>query len=303
MNTAKKIWISASIICIIAGITAAFGAAYFMDFDFGGLNNMNYEKTIYTVTEEFDNIKLRSAECDVFLSSSDDENCTVHCAESDKIRHQVSVENKTLEIIRTDESKWYEHIGVFWGPQAYSITIYLPQKLYDELYISSVSGDITVPDAFKFNTVNLKNTSGDINFESETANGISAKTVSGDINIKNICGGSAKIDTVSGDINFSNSRVSEISFSNTSGDVIVRDVTADKNFTIHTTSGDALLSDCDAPDIKIKSISGDISGTLLSEKKFSASSVSGNIRIPDSRSDTQKCEISTTSGNIRISLK
>ena len=274
-----------------------------MNFDMGKLNNMKYEETTYTVDGEFENINLRAVECDIIFSPSDSGKCTVCCTETDKIKHRVSVKNNTLEITRTDNSKWYEHIGIFWGPQAYSITVNLPRKIYRELYISSVSGNISLPSDFEFSSVKLKSTSGDINFLSSAADEITAESTSGNINIENIRGDFADIGTVSGDITLSDIRNDKISVSSISGDITAFDSLAQEKISINSTSGNVILTNCDSEDIKIKTVSGDVRGTLLSAKKFTANTVSGDISLPDSISETQTCQITTTSGDISFSIK
>ena len=60
------------------------------------------------------------------------------------------------------------------------------------------------------------------------------------------------------------------------------------------------LSDADS--ILIKTSTGNVKGTLLSEKVFSAESDTGRVSIPKSYSGGE-CDISTSTGDIKIEIK
>ena len=60
---------------------------------------------------------------------------------------------------------------------------------------------------------------------------------------------------------------------------------------------------CDGGEINIKTTSGDVKGSLRSEKQFVTHTTSGDIRVQDSSFAAEKCTISTTSGDIRFTIE
>ncbi|MGN1048779.1 MAG: DUF4097 family beta strand repeat-containing protein [Eubacteriales bacterium] len=320
MKTAKKVAIIAASALIAVGLLISFGAIIAMDFDFSGMNTITPVTNAYSVKESFTNINIEGAECDIRLLASDDGLCKVLCSESDKISHSVEVNNKALFIKRTDNRKWYEHIGVYWGKM--EIAVYLPQSDYEYLYVKSLSGNIEIPEGFSFVEADIHNTSGDIFFSANTENDLSVKNVSGKLSVSNsspirldaestsgnVTISSVKsaaelsVKTVSGDIGLRDIECKDIYAESTSGDVAFSDVYASEKIRIGNVSGQIGLYGCDASSLWINTTSGDVSGTLLTEKIFIAESVSGNISVPYSGTGG-KCEIKTTSGNIKITLK
>ena len=59
---------------------------------------------------------------------------------------------------------------------------------------------------------------------------------------------------------------------------------------------------CDAAEIYVKTDTGDVTGTLLSDKKFFAESDTGKVSVPKSVTGG-RCEISTDTGRIDITVK
>ena len=58
----------------------------------------------------------------------------------------------------------------------------------------------------------------------------------------------------------------------------------------------------DAAQISVKTSTGDVTGTLLSEKVFITETSTGTIRVPKTITGG-KCEITTSTGNIKIDIK
>ena len=72
---------------------------------------------------------------------------------------------------------------------------------------------------------------------------------------------------------------------------------------IDTTSGEIELERCDAQGLLLKSNSGDISGTLLSEKRFVTDTTSGDVNVPNTAPlIAGACEVTTTSGDIFFTI-
>ena len=66
-------------------------------------------------------------------------------------------------------------------------------------------------------------------------------------------------------------------------------------------TGDVRLDKCDAGEIEIETRTGDISGSLRSEKIFIARSDTGRIEVPETLTGG-KCKIISDTGNIDITI-
>ncbi|MDE6208942.1 MAG: DUF4097 domain-containing protein [Lachnospiraceae bacterium] len=319
MKKNKKIAIFVALTLISVGFVVSLGAMAVMNFDFTKMNTLNFVTNTYQVDETFSGISVDGAECDVRFVVSGDNQCSVVCNEGDKIYHSVTVENNTLIIERHDERKWYEHLGLYWADM--EIVIYLPQSEFETLYIENLSGDIVIPEGFSFEAAEIYSTSGNVSFQAAADNVLSVKTVSGeiyvnnaepqnlnikstsgDIELSNINSQSITAYTTSGDIEFSNIKCQNITTNTTSGEIEFSKVIANEYINIKSVSGDVELNKCDAGSLWIKTVSGDVSGLLLTEKIFFTDTTSGDVKVPHSASGG-KCEIITTSGDIKLDIE
>lgn len=341
MSKAKKYAFVLALICIVLGLVLSFLAFSVIGFDVSRLNTMKFETVTYDVSESFSNIRVEGAECDIRLVPSQTDACSVVCTEGDKIAHTVMVKDDTLTITRTDQRKWYERIGVYWGE--ISITVQLPAGVYGNLYLKSVSGAITVPGGFTFSQAEIHSTSGEIHYAASTDRGLTLKTTSGDLTLSGLSADSLEVRSTSGDVSIHSAKLrgdltvetvsgeielervnaqaasvqsssgsaelndvttaSQLNIKTVSGDVELARVIAAAHMNIETTSGEISLDRSDAETLWIKSTSGDVSGSLLTDKLFSTHTTSGDVRVQNSSASGGTCEITTTSGDIHVQIK
>ena len=319
MKTAKIIALIVAICSIFAGIFIAFIGFAMIDFNIEELNTVNFAAKAYNIENDFTKISIIGAECDVKLLPTDQNETKIVCSESDKIYHNVNIESETLTIERVDKRKWTDLFGIYWADM--EIVIYLPKSEYEKLQIETLSGDIESHSEFIFDEIDFDTASGDIEFSAASCGNFNLKTISGDIHLRNISAKELKTQTTSGDVEINNAEIAnnltvkttsgEIDTTNiscksltadsTSGDCELEKLIASGNIKITTLSGEIGLELCDAETLFLKSTSGSIHGTLLSDKKFEAHTVSGRINVPKSNGD-DSCEIRTTSGNISIKI-
>lgn len=281
MKITKKNIMIIAVVLIVAGIFLSFGALASMDFDFNKLNTLSFVTNTYSVDEEFTNISVEGAECDIRLLPSEDASCRVVCNESDRISHSVTVKDNTLTIDRTDNRKWWERIGIYLGKM--EIAVYLPQTEYEALYALSLSGTIDISEDFSFAEAEIYNTSGDVEFLASVKNDLKIKTVSGEVYVADTSPKSLNVQSTSGEVTITSVKVQSV-------------------LKAKTVSGDINLRSCDADSLLLKSTSGEISGTLCTKKKFITDTVSGDVDVPKSKSGG-KCEIETTSGDIEFTIE
>ena len=86
------------------------------------------------------------------------------------------------------------------------------------------------------------------------------------------------------------------------GDVNLVNVIASGKLDIERSTGDVDFDGCDAAEIYVKTDTGDVVGTLLTDKVFIPRTSSGKIDVPETATGG-KCKITTSTGNIEISIK
>ena len=298
MRQAKKKALRFALICVAAGLLISFVALAALDFNFFEMGTMEAVSNTYAVTEGFKSIRVWGAECDVRLIPSEDASCTVLCNETDRIAHRVTVKDGTLTIERTDDRKWFEHIGVtwnYWGP--IEVVVYLPEGVYEDLSIRTASGDVEIPEDFSFNRAEVDGISGDIDFTAKVEGEMLLKTVSGDIRVGETSAQTLTVESTSGKIIVDSVEVTAFSSKNTSGSVIASDLIASGSIRMEAVSGSIKLTRCDAETLWLKTVSGDVTGTLRTEKVFVTHTTSGGIRVPDTAAGGT-CEVKTVSGSI-----
>ena len=262
MSKAKRTWLIIAMSLVGIGSFIFVGALAMVDFNFSKMSTQKYETNTYEVSENFNKIAMNVHTTDIVFASSADGNCRVECFEEEKLKHSIIVRDETLVIDTVDNRKWYEHIGI--SLKEPKMTVYLPQKSYDSLLINTNTGDINI-DRLAAEEIGLITNTGDIN--------VNYVTTKGNMDIKT--------DT---------------------GNISLQDVIASDSFTINTDTGDVRFENSDAAEIHVKTSTGDVTGTLLSEKVFITKTSTGNIRVPETITGG-KCEIITSTGDIEIDLQ
>ena len=126
-----------------------------------------------------------------------------------------------------------------------------------------------------------------------------AETVSGDI-ITMTAKKLRVAKTVSGDVEISESEADELSLGSVSGDVVVNRLKG-SGFDAQSVSGDLRLTDVEIDHASIRSVSGDIdySGRLARNGRYQFQSHSGDIRVTPADARGFAIEASTFSGDVR----
>lgn len=299
MNSTKKAVIIIMVVFIIIGIILMIFVLSHIGFKFLKRGDANFETKTYEVDKQFKNINIIDVEATICIEPSDNTNCKVLYSDGKEINHSIDVYNDTLTITRIDTRHWYERISIF-GDDDLTLTVYLPKKDYDNLFVKTVSGEIKVAESLKFKNAELYTTSGDIDAMLKESKDLTVKSVSGDIFIKDLLCGPLEVSTTSGDIELANITVSRLNTNTTSGDTELSSVFVSGNVALNAVSGDIEFDDTDAKTLNIKTVSGSVLGRLLSSKNFIINTTSGDVYVPESDPFSGDCEIKTTSGDIKI---
>lgn len=322
MSKRMKIWLITAAALLIAGLALCLLAVSLAGPDLARLNTESYTEKSLTIDEPFDSLSVRAGSHQVRLLPSEDGACRVEWNESERSRVQVAVKGGTLEAVEKTTGGAFGPVGFFWGTSAQlSITIRLPEAEYLALTVETSSGDVEVPEGFRFWTVRLDSTSGSLRFFSQVSKELHMRSTSGDQELAGASPALAEMDSISGclllrscecgalsasatsgEIRLENCRGGSLTLSNTSGGLELDTCRFSGAASLETVSGDIRFSDLDAGSLSFDAVSGSVEGTLLSGKVFQADTVSGRISLPTADPSGGLCAAETTSGDIDIRL-
>ena len=315
----KSVWLIIAIsLILIGGIIFSFVMSQ-LNWDFTKLSTSKYVTNSYDINDSFKNISIDTDTADIVFVPSETQKCSVVCYEYNNEKHTVKIEDDTLVIKRNDTRKWYECIGINFGTP--KITVYVPQGEYGNFSVKTSTGDVTIPETYTFESVDVSVSTGNVNCLASALGKIKIKSSTGNIRVENIsadtldlststgkvtasnviCENDVKIKVSTGDTNITDIKCKNVISNGSTGDMFLENVIADNKFSIERSTGDVKLESCDAGEIYIETDTGDVKGTLLSEKVFIAKTDTGRIDVPKTLSGG-RCEITTDTGNIKISV-
>lgn len=318
MSKLKK-WLITVALLILIGSIVFGGMMTLLKWDFTKLGTGKYETNTYDINDNFSNISISTDTADILFSPSDNRNFKVVCYEKASIKHSVKIQDNTLKITVVDNRKWYEYIGINFGTP--KITIFIPQGEYGKLLLNVKTGNVELPEAFKFTSVDItqstgdvkclssvtgalkiQTTTGDIKAEKLTADSLNLSASTGKITVENVtCKGEVKTKVSTGKTELTNVKCKSLVSNGTTGSVNLNTVIATESLSVERSTGNVKLAGCDAAEIFIKTSTGDINGVLLTEKVFITSTDTGHIDVPKSITGG-RCEITTTTGNIKMEV-
>lgn len=319
MSTKTKIWLITGLSLMIVGAIIFTGVMMALNWDFNNLSTVKYETKNYEITEDFSDILLKTDTSKIVFKLSSDGKNRVECFEEKNAKHSVSVVDNILKIELSNTKKWYEYIGInFKSP---SITLYLNKNDFGKLNIKESTGDIQIPKDFNFTNIDISLSTGDVATSASSLGNIKIKTSTGDIKIENIIAHNIDLTASTGKITAKNIKADGdisvklstgkahlldiicknlISKANT-GDIKLLNVIAKEKFSIERSTGDVEFKKSDAAEIFIKTDTGSVTGSLLTDKIFITKTDTGSVDVPESLNGG-KCEIITDTGNIKIIL-
>lgn len=323
MRTRTKVWLIIAASLVLIGCILFAGVMTTLQWDFMELATVKYETNTYEISEAFDGISMNTDTADIAFMFSDDRNCRVECHEEGNAKHSVTVEDGTLTVELIDERSVYDFIGYiglnFGSPK---ITVYLPKSEYTNLLINGDTSDIEIPNDFTFKDVDISLSTGDIDFCASASEKIKIKTSTGDICAENISVGSLDLTVSTGKVTVSDVNCEgnitvgvstgktyltdivckSVMSSGNTGDIYLNNVIATETFSIERSTGDVRFDGCDATEIYVKTDTGDVTGSLLTDKVFITQTDTGDVDVPKTTTGG-RCEISTDTGNIKITIK
>ena len=300
MSKTVKIWLmTAAALVALGGILFA-GVMANYEWDFTKLSTVTYVTNTYEAHGEFDEISIHVDTTDIEFVPTEDGDCRIVCFEAEKARHSVTVQNGSLTIKMRDTRNWYDHVCISLGSP--KMTVYLPQKEYSALFIATDTGDIHIPKDFTFESIQIDGNTSEVDCFASVADLLEIELRTGDIHIDSITAEQVNLTTTTGEITVNDATTKNgIDIKTDTGTITLKNVVAAGSLSVKSDTGDVRFEDSDAAQISIKTSTGDVTGTLLSEKVFITDSSTGRISVPKTTAGG-KCEITTDTGDIRIDI-
>jgi DUF4097 and DUF4098 domain-containing protein YvlB len=252
--------------------------------------------------EEFDNFDIDVSISDIYFKKSDNDKNKVELIEKKKLYHEVKVDDNTLVIKSKDDYQWYENILNF-DFSSVVVTIYLTEDNYDSFNIKSSTGEIFVPDNFTFNSVIIKQSTGNTSFEGNCLASANIEASTGDVLLKTIeSNDNITIKTSTGDIELEDVKCKKLTATASTGKVKLDKVLVEDHIELKTSTGSIKLIDSDANTLNIESSTGSVTGNLKTDKTFNVESSTGKKDYPQHTTGGE-CKIKTSTGNIKIEIK
>ncbi len=323
MRTATKVWLLIAAFLVLIGCILFAGVMTMLNWDFMELATVEYETNIYEISEAFDIISMNTDTADIVFVRSDDGICRVECYEEANAKHSATVTDGTLTVELMDERSAYGFIGYiglnFGTPK---ITVYLPKTEYSNLLINGVTGDIVIPNGFLFQNIDISLRTGDVDFCASASALLKIKISTGDICVEDMtaasldltvstgkvtvsgvtCQGDVAVTVSTGNTYLTDIVCKSVISSGDTGDISLNHVIATEQFSIERSTGNVKFDGSDAAAIFVKTDTGDVTGNLLTDKVFIAQTDTGNVNVPKTVNGG-RCEITTDTGNIKITIK
>lgn len=171
-----------------------------------------------------------------------------------------------------------------------------------EIDVKTTTGDIELADTSCVGSCSLSVSTGDKELSSSFFGALSLKASTGDTELSFVkCDGELVLEVTTGDVRMTDVECVGFSSNGGTGDItLVRTVSA-KHLRIKRNSGDVRMDRCDGEALFLETRTGDICGTLLSDKDFDAHSSSGSVRVPRGNGGGL-CEITTSTGDITFDV-
>lgn len=321
MNLFTKISLIVAASLVGLGIILFLIGAGALRFNFLAFDTRNFQTNTHEVSESFESLSIVSDTARIQILPAEGETAKVVCVEYEKESHAVSVEDGTLTIRLVDTRKWYDCIS-FFSYKAPSLTVYLPAGEYAALTVDTHTGDLQIAKDFKFASADITLTTGDVKTYASVSDLLKIKTSTGDIHVENLsvgaldlsvttgkvtvsgvsCDGDVSLTVSTGKASLSDLTCQNLSSTGRTGDLTMTNVIAKGRFDIERSTGDVTFEKCDAAELSVKTDTGSVRGTLLSEKIFMTHTDTGKIDTPETISGGV-CKITTDTGDIKIRIQ
>ena len=270
------------------------------------------------IGERFEDVRVETVSADVRFHVGGSDTCIVEYKGPSRMRCTAEVKNGTLAVVEKPARRWPFGLWGLFGTHRVEVTVFLPERQYDELTVETASGDIEAPSGGAFRSLSFSSVSGGQMLDGVEADSLTAQSTSGNVSVQNSRLGSLSVSTTSGDqdaasadiaghaafeavsgnISIQNSRLGSLTVSTTSGDQDAESTDIAGHAELSAVSGKISVTSSDAGSLEFSTTSGDVYTELLTPKEYITETMSGDVSVTASESGAGQCAVTTTSGDI-----
>lgn len=318
MKYSVIIWLVLATLLVVAGLLLFVLAMVAKNWDFSQLSTVRLETREHSFSDAFENIRIETDTANIAFLPADGMETRVVCRQEVDGGYSVTVEDGTLVIREADARPWYQKLA--FRLETPSVTVYLPREEYAGVTVLSNTGDVQIPQDFRFASLEIRENTGNIVCRASASQWMKLHTTTGNIRLENVTAGELELSVSSGKVTVAqvdcqgnlsirvstgNARLTDVCCKNltstgSTGDISLENTVAEK-MTIQRDTGDIRFERCDAAELEITTDTGNVTGTLLTGKIFDARSDTGWVRVPENGSGGT-CRVRTDTGNISITL-
>ena len=222
------------------------------------------------------NISLYSEQLKVIQNSGSDFSIEIDCNHK-KYQPKVSYNNGEIRIKAT------RHVNIA------------------SIYICKI--ELSIPQNYKFDAINIESASGKISIEQLSAEEINISSISGAIEANSLSADfEANVHSTSGSLELKEIKGDEVNIATTSGSIDIDKVEAIET-SFASVSGSIGLNCLDGESLDVHSVSGSQKLYDIFCDYFNLHAVSGSIALELADAPTASSEISTSSGSVRLYLQ
>ena len=298
MDKKVKISLIVAVVLMVAGLAMMAASVWVTGFD--GLSTTVTVTSTCEITEAIRDLDIQVGTADVIIVPSEDGTCKVVCDEEEKLYHSVTVRDGILQIRKVDEREWHDNVGIHMGDS--QVKVYLPQAEYGMLTVEGSTGRVEIMGGFCFDSIEVTVSTGSVRIGAVTADSIELNVTTGRVDADSVtCHGELTVRANTGDVYLTDIGCGTLISEGSAGDIVLTGVIAEEKMDIRRTTGDVELMSCDGPVIIIGTGTGDVTGSILTGKRFETHTSTGKVQVPESATGGE-CHITTSTGDIRISV-
>ena len=301
MSKTAKIWLIVAGSLTALGALMVVGALAMIHWNPAEFGAAAYTTDTYEITDSFDSVSVDASAADTVFRLSDNKTCKIDCRGTKGMKFKTSVQNKTLTVKAEADPDWTVRLSsLFNHPQ---ITVYLPEKQYRQLAVVSAAGDVLIPGDFSFDSISINAATTDVDCAASVSGDLQIHCVTGDVTLSSLSAGDIDIAVTTGDIRLKDvAAKGDVTVNTTTSDILLSNTYASKEITLGAVTGDILFDRSDASQITAQTTTGDITGTLCSDKIFSVKTTTGDTDVPDTARGGN-CVLTTGVGDICIRIE
>lgn len=227
----KKIFLA----FLIIGAVVMFIALALVGFNLSRAEKMRSES--YTITEQITSLDIDSSyfACDVIVKTTTDSQAKVEFYYPEKEGISYTVTDGTLSI--KNDKKLSLLLSLISFGNSPKITVYLPEKAYEEMKIKTDTGDVMLSDLSTRN-LSIDVSTGDVFLNDITAlDKISINGSTADHKLHSVTAGALTINNSTGDVSVENATLSSFDINTSTGDVEINDLASSAWGKVETSSG------------------------------------------------------------------